>query len=117
MGLRVLGLEDKLGLNNSIVLMPLQPYLTFIKLIAGADFVVTDGGSVQEETYFLNIPCLIMRSSTERIEGLGENAFIAGFDSARVDSFIGGLYTHKRLTDYTSTHPSRTIVDHLMSWM
>jgi UDP-N-acetylglucosamine 2-epimerase len=115
--LRDLGLEDKLGLHNSIVLMPLQPYLTFIKLIAGADFVVTDGGSVQEETYFLNIPCLIMRSKTERIEGLGENVYIAGFDPARVESFIGGLHKHKRFTDYASAHPSRTIVDHLMPWI
>ncbi|UCD86475.1 MAG: UDP-N-acetylglucosamine 2-epimerase [Desulfobacterales bacterium] len=114
--LRALGLEQKLGRHNSIILMPLHPYPVFINLIAGADFVVTDGGSVQEETYFLNIPCLIMRSKTERIEGVGENACIAGFDPATVESFIGGLQRHKRFTGDASAHPSRTIVDHVMPW-
>jgi UDP-N-acetylglucosamine 2-epimerase len=114
--LRDLGLEEKLAGNDSIMLMPLQPYPVFINLVARADFVVTDGGSVQEETYFLNIPCLIMRSKTERIEGVGENACVAGFDPAIVDSFIGRLHKHKRCTDYASAHPSRTIVDHLMKW-
>ena len=31
-------------------------------------FVLTDSGGMQEETAALNIPCLVMRQNTERIE-------------------------------------------------
>jgi UDP-N-acetylglucosamine 2-epimerase (non-hydrolysing) len=42
------------------------PYDTFLGLMANARVVVTDSGGVQEETTALGIPCLTLRSSTER---------------------------------------------------
>jgi UDP-N-acetylglucosamine 2-epimerase (non-hydrolysing) len=41
-------------------------YLEFMKLIAHARFVMTDSGGVQEETTYLGVPCLTLRSNTER---------------------------------------------------
>jgi UDP-N-acetylglucosamine 2-epimerase (non-hydrolysing) len=41
-------------------------YLDFIKLESEAAFVMTDSGGVQEETTFLNIPCLTLKETTER---------------------------------------------------
>ncbi|MGD8856441.1 MAG: UDP-N-acetylglucosamine 2-epimerase (non-hydrolyzing) [Chloroflexota bacterium] len=41
-------------------------YLSFIALMKHAAFVITDSGGVQEESTFLNIPCLTMRENTER---------------------------------------------------
>jgi UDP-N-acetylglucosamine 2-epimerase (non-hydrolysing) len=41
-------------------------YLDFMALIAGARIVLTDSGGIQEETTFLNIPCLTLRENTER---------------------------------------------------
>jgi len=41
-------------------------YIPFLKLITKANFVITDSGGVQEETTFLQVPCLTIRPNTER---------------------------------------------------
>jgi UDP-N-acetylglucosamine 2-epimerase (non-hydrolysing) len=42
------------------------PYIEFLSLQRRATAVVTDSGGIQEETTYLNIPCLTLRSNTER---------------------------------------------------
>ena len=41
-------------------------YHDTIGLVDKARFVLTDSGGLQEETTFLNIPCLTLRPNTER---------------------------------------------------
>ncbi len=41
-------------------------YFDFLALVASAAFVLTDSGGIQEETTYLNVPCLTLRPSTER---------------------------------------------------
>lgn len=41
-------------------------YIQFMNLVLGATLVVTDSGGLQEETTYLNIPCLTLRPNTER---------------------------------------------------
>jgi UDP-N-acetylglucosamine 2-epimerase (non-hydrolysing) len=50
---------------NLNILEPLG-YFDFIKQMLAAEAIVTDSGGIQEETSFLGIPCLIMRTTTER---------------------------------------------------
>lgn len=109
------GLLERLMRNKMVKVLPLQPYLEFLRLLADADFIVTDGGSIQEESYFLNIPCLIMRSRTERQEGLGENAFLAAFDQKRINHFLQNFSALRRAHTSDPLYPSRTIVDHLLA--
>lgn len=47
------------------VLDPL-PYPEFLAALDGARLVLTDSGGVQEESSFLGIPCVTVRSTTER---------------------------------------------------
>jgi UDP-N-acetylglucosamine 2-epimerase (non-hydrolysing) len=42
------------------------PYIEFLALQLGAAVVITDSGGVQEETTYLGVPCLTLRSNTER---------------------------------------------------
>ncbi len=42
------------------------PYLEFLALMDGARLVLTDSGGIQEETTVLGVPCLTLRSNTER---------------------------------------------------
>jgi UDP-N-acetylglucosamine 2-epimerase (non-hydrolysing) len=55
-----------LALAPTIVDTEPLPYLEFIGLVDGARFVVTDSGGIQEETSVLGVPCLTLRTTTER---------------------------------------------------
>lgn len=59
------GLEDTLR-NSQIKLITPLSYLSFIGLTAHSRLMLTDSGGIQEETTVLGIPCITMRSNTER---------------------------------------------------
>jgi UDP-N-acetylglucosamine 2-epimerase (non-hydrolysing) len=60
------GLYAKLeAIRNLVITQPIG-YIDFLALINSARFVITDSGGIQEETSFLNIPCLTLRANTER---------------------------------------------------
>ena len=53
---------------NGQGLLAVEPlgYLDFVQLMANALCVLTDSGGIQEETTALGVPCLTLRSNTER---------------------------------------------------
>jgi UDP-N-acetylglucosamine 2-epimerase (non-hydrolysing) len=53
------------SLDNLLMIEPLN-YIDFLKCMMGAYFVMTDSGGIQEETTYLDIPCLTLRTTTER---------------------------------------------------
>ncbi len=108
---------SKIAKIENVELSPLLPYMEFLGLVAGADYVVTDGGSIQEECYHLNKPCMIVRSKTERLEGLGENALLTGFDQNKINRFFENIPALKRQDLNQDIHPSAAIVDHLLQWL
>ncbi len=60
------GLEEELkGIQDLILLEP-QGYLEFLQLMDNAALIITDSGGIQEETTFLQVPCMTFRDSTER---------------------------------------------------
>ncbi len=61
------------------------PYIEFLSLLRHATVVITDSGGIQEETTYLGVPCLTLRSNTERpvTVTLGTNVLI-GQDPGRL---------------------------------
>lgn len=57
-----------------------KDFLAFQKLMQHCALVVADGGSIQEETSYYRIPCIVLRKKTERVESVGLNAFITELD-------------------------------------
>jgi UDP-N-acetylglucosamine 2-epimerase len=111
------GFLERLKNVPGVEMRELQPYLAFVNLLARADFIVTDGGSIQEESHYLNVPCLIMRAKTERMEGLGKNAHLAGFNEERINRFFEMLPDLRRKNpDAQDSHPSGIIVDHVAAY-
>jgi len=51
---------------KNLVLTDPIGYIDFLALICYSKFVITDSGGIQEETSFLNIPCITLRENTER---------------------------------------------------
>lgn len=101
--------------NKNIHLVPRLPYPEFIRIMAKAEFIATDGGSNQEEAYYLGKPCLVLRRFTERIEGLGENVILSGGKEETIKHFLKNFKSYRRGVVRYKIAPSVIIVDYLMS--
>jgi len=60
------GLARRLDAASQITLSRPLGYIAFMSLVRNATVVITDSGGVQEETTYLDIPCLTLRDTTER---------------------------------------------------
>jgi UDP-N-acetylglucosamine 2-epimerase (non-hydrolysing) len=105
------GLSDRLG--GSIRTMPRLDFFGFVATMRRSSFLVTDSGGSQEETYYLDIPCLIHRKRTERREGLGENVVLSEYDATALRRFLDDPTAHRRDSELPPTSPSDVIVDDL----
>jgi UDP-N-acetylglucosamine 2-epimerase len=97
-------------------IVPMQEYSQFLALIQKAEFIITDGGSIQEESFYLNVPCLVMRKKTERLEGIGANVYLSEFDSGRIDFFIERYREFSNKDQVFNKNPSSRIVDYLQKY-
>ena len=57
-------LLDKI--DSNVVLSDPIGYLDFLNLLRNSELVITDSGGIQEETTYLDIQCITVRTSTER---------------------------------------------------
>ena len=57
--------QEVLGLSNLIISEPMG-YFDFQKLVAEAQYILTDSGGIQEESTFKQVPCITIRPNTER---------------------------------------------------
>ena len=79
------GLDARVARIKGLRLIDPLGYLDFLCLYSKARLVLTDSGGIQEETSVLGIPCLTLRTNTERpiTVSLGTNR-IVGSDSAKI---------------------------------
>lgn len=106
-----LGLLEDLKKNPQIILQPRVDYFDFMKLLHNAKFVITDGGSNQEELHYMGKPCLIMRKTTERNEGIGQNAMMFGGDLENIGRFAADFEKRAILPTEVKVSPSSMICD------
>jgi UDP-N-acetylglucosamine 2-epimerase (non-hydrolysing) len=59
-------LMERVRSISNLVITSSLGYLDFMKLVKNAKIVITDSGGIQEETTFLQVPCLTVRENTER---------------------------------------------------
>ena len=60
------GLLSFLQNNENISISEPLNYINFLNLVTNAKMIITDSGGIQEESSYLNIPCLTLRENTER---------------------------------------------------
>ncbi|MCP9236772.1 non-hydrolyzing UDP-N-acetylglucosamine 2-epimerase [Lewinella sp. JB7] len=83
---RQFSLTKELNSIPGLILTDPQGYLQFLKLMDNAAVIVTDSGGIQEETTFLQVPCITFRDTTERpvtVE-LGTNFLMADLNPVTV---------------------------------
>jgi UDP-N-acetylglucosamine 2-epimerase (non-hydrolysing) len=64
--LKKFNLYEELTQNKDIIITEPLDYFAFQKLIKHSKFIITDSGGIQEESTFLQVPCLTLRNNTER---------------------------------------------------
>jgi len=115
--LESLRLLDALRNNDRIRLVERMDFFAFHRLLRGARFVATDGGSNQEECALLGIPCVLLRRATERPDGLGESVLLADLDAERILPFVREAASKDRPpVDLPDVSPSKVIVDRLAKY-
>lgn len=110
-------LYEILEQKKNIELLPRMSYFNFIRLAYAAECVLTDGGSNQEELAYLGVPTIVMRSHTEREDGLGINAIMESEVVDFSDFFSLRRYTNLREENKKSSYsPSINIVRTLQNY-
>ena len=112
--------EFGLTVSDHVQLVDPLGYLEFLWLQQHAVVVLTDGGGMQEETTYLQVPCLTLRENTERpitcSEGTNE---LIGQDMPRlieaVRAILAGQAKSGRIPEGWDGKASERIADVLMS--
>ena len=111
--LRRRGYDQRLA-DAGVELVGLATHGEFVAMLAAAPFVITDGGSIQEECALLGTPTLLWRGHTERPDGVGANVVISGYDREVIRSFIADPDAHRVTALDTGASPSRVVLEHLL---
>ena len=71
--------ERALGGLENVTVSPPLPYRAFVTELATADLILTDSGGIQEEAPTFGTPVVVLRETTERMEGVESgSAVVAG---------------------------------------
>jgi len=111
--LKAFGFYQNLAENTNIELRKRYDYFKFIKLVLEAEFIVSDGGSNQEECHYLGKPIILLRKATERNEGIDENCVLSQYDSSKINEFINNIDKYKFDIKELPFSPSEIIVKEL----
>jgi len=109
--LRKYGFIRKLE-DAGITGLPLLDHARFLRVLKEAKFIITDGGSIQEEASYLGTPCLLLRKTTERDEGLGENVVLSRMDRKVILDFLDHFEDYRTVNrSQSEVGPSIEIAD------
>ena len=102
---KTFGLDERLINNKNLICIEPLDYFAFQNLICNCFFVITDSGGIQEETTFLQKPCLTLRANTERpitvVEGSNT---LLNFDleliTNQIKTIESGAYKKGKIPEY-----------------
>lgn len=96
--------------DDHLKIIDRMSYPDFVPVLAGAAFVLTDSGGLQQECAYLGTPCLIHRDRTESELGLGANVVLSRMSLEVVRSFLDNPEGFRAPSTLDSSRPSDVII-------
>jgi len=85
-------------------------YVDFMHAVKYSQFVASDGGGLQDETYLLDKPMLVLRKVLEKKPGDGQTAYLSYLDINKVKTFLDKYKTFKAKSKPEGS-PTKLIVE------
>ena len=117
--------NKKLDLNEKILFLKSMGFFDYVKLQKNAFCVLSDSGTITEESSILNFPAVMIRDSHERPEGMDEGTLImSGLKKDNVirainivKSFDYNKRTFNLVKDYDVVNFSKKIIKIVLSYI
>jgi UDP-N-acetylglucosamine 2-epimerase (non-hydrolysing) len=84
-----------------VIMKPIHDYFEMLGYVKNAGCILTDSGGLQEESLFFNVPCGVLRKTTERPEVLKKNAKLLPIENNEITTFL------EDALHYRQTHQSK----------
>ena len=123
---RINSLVDKIEMNSHIKFLKPLGFFDYIKLQVNSKCVISDSGTITEESSILQFPAITIRSAHERPEGMDEATVImSGITSNRIletirvvtEQFERNPKSIKIINDYDVNNVSLKVVRIILSYI
>jgi len=93
-------------------------YLDMLRLMSGAEKILTDSGGIQKEAYFLKVPCITLRENTEWVETVhdGWNVLVGADETKILSAIRTFVSTGAQLNLFGEIGASRRIAAVIDGW-
>lgn len=113
--IKATGWLERLQVVPGLELRERMSYPEFVQLLVGSCFLLTDGGSNQEEAAMLGLPTLLLRRNTERPDGLGDGIVLSRLDRDVIRDFVRAKSAQRwRMKVVDGGSPSEAVVSSLI---
>ena len=122
---RITKLKTKIKLNSLIQFLKPLGFFDYIKLQKSSFCVISDSGTITEESSILKFPAIMIRQAHERPEGMDEATVImSGIEKKRIEESINVVTQHfkngilpKIIDDYNVDNVSQKVVKIILSYI
>ena len=123
---RINSLDSKVKINELVTFLKPLGFFDYIKLQLNAKCVISDSGTITEESSILSFPAIMIRAAHERPEGMDEGTVImSGITSERIlESLKVVISQHenkatsiKMINDYNVDNVSIKVVRIILSYI
>jgi UDP-N-acetylglucosamine 2-epimerase len=106
---------SELGLTLADTVEQIEPlgYLAMLALVGNAERVVTDSGGLQKEAYWLHVPCVTIRPSTEWVDTVAVGANALTEPEALADAIAAARFPDDAPELYGDGHAAERIASAL----